>query len=291
VQEQSIEYVLPESRAATTREEALFANAPGDAKSLDKGAAFERADVPDDAYADGRIAAVAIERLRGFKKTGERFFLAAGFLKPHLPFSAPARYWDLHDPATLPLADTRVPPQDAPQFAPQFGNELRNYAGIPERGDLPESLERSLVHGYYAAASFMDAQVGRLLDELDALRLADDTIIVLWGDHGWHLGDHGMWCKHTNYEQATRAPLIVVAPGRRVNRFDAPGGPAVGVGVIEVVAGQGDHRVGLESQPGAGVLVGGQDQLEIAVAVELHAEDGADLGPGVVVDLVPPERR
>jgi iduronate 2-sulfatase len=215
VQEQSIEYVLPESRAATTREEALFANAPGDAKSLDKGAAFERADVPDDGYADGRIAAAAIERLRGFKKTGERFFLAAGFLKPHLPFCAPARYWDLHDPATLPLADTRVPPQAAPPFAPQFGNELRNYAGIPERGDLPESLERSLVHGYYAAASFMDAQVGRLLEELDALGLADDTIIVLWGDHGWHLGDHGMWCKHTNYEQATRAPLIVVAPGQR----------------------------------------------------------------------------
>jgi iduronate 2-sulfatase len=215
VQEQSIEYVLPESRAATTREEALFANAPGDANSLEKGAAFERADVPDEAYADGRVAATAIERLRGFKKTGERFFLAAGFLKPHLPFCAPARYWDLHDPATLPLADTRVPPQAAPPFAPQFGNELRNYAGIPERGDLPESLERSLVHGYYAAASFMDAQVGRLLEELDALGLADDTIIVLWGDHGWHLGDHGMWCKHTNYEQATRAPLIVVAPGRR----------------------------------------------------------------------------
>ena len=215
VQEQSIEYVLPESRAATTREEALFANAPGDANSLEKGAAFERADVPDEAYADGRITAAAIERLRGFKKTGERFFLAAGFLKPHLPFCAPARYWDLHDPATLPLADTRVPPQAAPPFAPQFGNELRNYAGIPERGDLPESLERSLVHGYYAAASFMDAQVGRLLEELDALGLADDTIIVLWGDHGWHLGDHGMWCKHTNYEQATRAPLIVVAPGQR----------------------------------------------------------------------------
>jgi len=221
VQEQSIEYVLPESRAATTREEALFANAPGDAKSLDKGAAFERADVPDEAYADGRIAAQAIARLREFERTGSSFFLAVGFLKPHLPFCAPARYWDLHDPTTLPLATTRVPPHGAPRFAPQFGNELRNYTGIPERGDLPEPLQRTLVHGYYAAASFMDAQVGKLLDEIDALGLADDTIVVLWGDHGWHLGDHGMWCKHTNYEQATRAPLIVVVPGRHAGQRSA----------------------------------------------------------------------
>ena len=215
VQERSIEYVTAPAGAKVTREEALFANAPGDPRSLEKGAAFERADVPDETYADGRIAAVAIERLRGFRRSGERFFLAVGFLKPHLPFCAPARYWDLHDPATLPLAATRVPPEGAPPFAPQLGGELRNYRDIPARGPLPESLQRELVHGYYAAVSFMDAQVGRLLDELDSLGLADDTVVILWGDHGWHLGDHGMWCKHTNYEQATRAPLIVVAPGCR----------------------------------------------------------------------------
>ncbi len=144
-----------------------------------------------------------------------------GFLKPHLPFCAPARYWDLHDPAALPLAATRVPPEGAPPFAPQLGGELRNYRDIPARGPLPESLQRELVHGYYAAVSFMDAQVGRLLDELDTLGLADDTVVILWGDHGWHLGDHGMWCKHTNYEQATRAPLIVAAPGRRGGRRTA----------------------------------------------------------------------
>jgi iduronate 2-sulfatase len=221
VQERSIEYALAATGAKATREEARFANAPGDPRSLEKGAALERADVPDEAYADGRIATLAIERLRGFRRTGERFFLAVGFLKPHLPFCAPARYWDLHDPATLPLAATRVPPGGAPPFAPQFGGELRNYEGIPERGALPEAMQRELVHGYYAAASFMDAQLGRLLDELDALGLAEDTIVILWGDHGWHLGDHGMWCKHTNYEQATRAPLIVAAPGRRGGRRTA----------------------------------------------------------------------
>jgi iduronate 2-sulfatase len=221
VQERSIEYATAAAGAAVTREEALFANAPGDPRSLEKGTAFERADVADEAYADGRIAAQAIARLREFERTGSSFFLAVGFLKPHLPFCAPARYWDLHDPTTLPLATTRVPPHGAPRFAPQFGNELRNYTGIPERGDLPEPLQRTLVHGYYAAASFMDAQVGKLLDEIDALGLADDTIVVLWGDHGWHLGDHGMWCKHTNYEQATRAPLIVVVPGRHAGQRSA----------------------------------------------------------------------
>jgi iduronate 2-sulfatase len=91
--------------------------------------------------------------------------------------------------------------------------ELNQYEPIPERGAVPEELQRKLIQGYYASASFADAQVGKVIDELDRLGLADNTIIVLWGDHGWHLGDHGMWTKHTNYEQATRIPLLVVAPG------------------------------------------------------------------------------
>jgi len=217
VQEQSIEYVLPEN-AGPTREGALFASAPGDVRRLARGAAWERADVADDAYADGRIAAAAIERLRGFKERGTPFFLAVGFLRPHLPFSSPARYWSLHDPAALPLAAPATPPRDAPPFALQSSGELRNYQGIPEQGPLPEALQRTLVHAYHAATSYVDAQIGRVVAALDDLGLADDTVIVLWGDHGWHLGDHGMWCKHTNYEQATRAPLIVVAPGHRAGQ-------------------------------------------------------------------------
>jgi iduronate 2-sulfatase len=214
-QAKSIEYVLPENRAARTREEALFSNEKGDVRKLARGAAFESAAVPDDAYADGRIATEAIKRLNGFKESGQPFFLAVGFVKPHLPFCAPKKYWDLHNPAMLPMPERRRPPEGAPAFAPQFGGELRNYAGIPSSGPISDDLARTLIHGYYAATSFMDAQLGRVLDELDRLGFAENTIIVLWGDHGWHLGDHGIWCKHTNYEQATRAPLIIAAPGKK----------------------------------------------------------------------------
>jgi iduronate 2-sulfatase len=92
---------------------------------------------------------------------------------------------------------------------------LRNYRDLPKQGRLSDDLQRTLIHGYYAAASYMDAQAGRVLDELQRLGLRDNTIVVLWGDHGWHLGDHGMWCKHTNYEQAARIPLIVSMPGAK----------------------------------------------------------------------------
>jgi len=211
-----IAYALPASRAAQglTREEALFSNVPFDkARQLPRGAAYEAADVADDAYPDGRLAEEAIGRLRRAKATPDRpFFLALGFVKPHLPFCAPKRYWDLYDPASLPLPERRTPPDGAPSYAPQFGGELRQYREIPEKGTLPDPLQRVLIHGYYAAMSYMDAQIGRVLDELDRLGLTGETIVVLWGDHGYHLGDHGMWNKHTNYEQATRIPLIIATP-------------------------------------------------------------------------------
>ena len=213
-QANSIAYVLPESKpkSGITREEALFSNQP--AGKLPRGAAFEAADVTDDAYPDGKIAAEAIRRLQTSQKDPDSpFFLAVGFLKPHLPFCAPKKYWDLYDRDQLPLAKRRTPPEDAPSYAPQFGGELRQYAGIPEQGNLPEELQRTLIHGYHAAVSYMDAQLGRVLDELDRLKLSDNTVVILWGDHGWHLGDHAMWCKHTNYEQAARIPFIISAPG------------------------------------------------------------------------------
>lgn len=215
-QQKSIAYLLPESRAlqGLTREEALFANQP--ANRLPRGAAYEAADVADNAYPDGKIADEAILRLRAARDraaAGEPFFLAVGFLKPHLPFCAPKRYWDLYDRASFPLAAVTNPPVDAPAYAPQFGGELRQYSDIPEQGALDAELQRTLIHGYHAAVSYMDAQLGRVLDELDRLDLAGNTLVVLWGDHGWHLGDHGMWCKHTNYEEANRIPLLVVAPG------------------------------------------------------------------------------
>lgn len=217
VHEKVVDYVLPENKGQgkITREEAYFSNTHLDQiRSLPRGAAYESADVPDTAYADGRIADEAIRRLRAAKeKPAEPFFLAVGFVKPHLPFCAPKKYWDLYDRGQFKLPERRTPPEGAPAYAPQFGFELRQYAGIPEKGDLPEDLQRTLIHGYHAAVSYMDAQLGRLLDELDKLELAENTIVVLWGDHGWHLGDHGMWCKHSNYEEANRIPLLIAAPG------------------------------------------------------------------------------
>ena len=199
--------VGPEGQALVKK---LKKGDPDDAKI--RGLPFEAPDVADTDLADGSVADQAIEALRANKD--KPFFLAVGFLKPHLPFVAPKKYWDLWKPAEFQLADP-APIDGAPKWAPQFGGELRQYHEVPRNGALPEELQRSLIHGYYAATAYMDAQLGRVLAELDALGLREKTVVVLWGDHGWHLGDHGMWCKHTNYEQAARAPLIVTAPGRR----------------------------------------------------------------------------
>ena len=215
--EKVVEYLRAENSAGgrLTREEAFFSNQKLDQiRSLPRGAAWEIADVADTAYSDGRIADEAIRRLRAAKeRVGQPFFLALGFVKPHLPFTVPKRYWDLHDRAAFPLAEHRAPPAGAPPYAGKTLGELNQYEPVPQNGPLDADLQRTLIHGYYAAASYMDAQLGRVLDELDRLDLAESTLVVLWGDHGWHFGDHGAWTKHTNYEQANRIPLIVVAPG------------------------------------------------------------------------------
>ena len=212
-----VEYLKPESTSngQLTREDAYFSNQRlGEINRLPRGAAWENPDVPDNAYSDGRIADEGIRRLRAFKeKPDQPLFLALGFVKPHLPFTAPKKYWDLFDRAAFPIATRTTPPDDAPAYAGKTLGELSNYDPVPQQPPLDAELQRTLIHGYYASASFMDAQIGRVLDELDRLQLANKTIIVLWGDHGWHLGDHGMWTKHTNYEQANRIPFFVIAPG------------------------------------------------------------------------------
>lgn len=177
-----------------------------------KAAAFESADAPDELYNDSLIADAAIKTLTEKSKSDQPWLLAVGFLKPHLPFVAPKKYWDLYDRNQIALASFQQSPADAPKYAPQNSGELRAYANIPSQGPIPESLQRELIHGYLASVSFTDHQIGRVLSVLDQLKLTDNTIVVLWGDHGWHLGDHGMWCKHSNYEQATRIPVIVSAP-------------------------------------------------------------------------------
>lgn len=190
---------------------------PGDpAGPKVKGGAVQCLDVPDEAYLDGRIAAAAVSKLGVLARKGEPFFLAVGFWKPHLPFNAPKRYWDLYDRAAIsgPVPDRM--PEGAPAIAGHPWNELRGYAGVPKQGPLPPGQIAELRHGYFACISFLDAQVGRVLAELERLDLAKNTIVVFWSDHGFHLGEHDLWAKTTNYELDTRVPLLVAAPG--VNR-------------------------------------------------------------------------
>lgn len=184
--------------------------------------AFEKADVEDDAYYNGQIANRAIADLKRLKEMDQPFFLAVGLKKPHLPFNAPARYWEMYDEGKIKLTATPEFPKDAPPQAQHDWGELRNYGHdgqMPKKGTkdlMPDDMARKLIHGYYAATSYSDALVGKLLTELEELELADDTIVVLWGDHGWSLGEHTQWAKHSSFNVTNQVPLIVKAPGMPV---------------------------------------------------------------------------
>lgn len=180
-----------------------------------RGPPFESADVDDDAYPNGQVATKSIADLARLADSGAPFFLAVGFWKPHLPFNAPRRYWDLYDRDRLPGPRTPDRPTDAPDTALHLSLELRTqYLGLPPIGEpIPDELARDLTHGYLAALSYTDALIGRVLAALDDLGLADDTIVVLMGDHGFLLGDHGLWTKHANFDLALRTPLVIRAPG------------------------------------------------------------------------------
>ena len=189
------------------------------------GPPVECEDLPDNAYRDGAMALTAAAKLREFARGRQPFFLAVGFVKPHLAFIAPKKYWDLYDRAALPLAPFQELPTSSPHDLAFYSNsgELRERAGVPKTGPIKESMQRELIHGYAACVSYIDAQVGLLMKTLDEMGIADNTIICLWGDHGWHLGEHGHWGKVTNYEDATRAPLIIATPGQKSgNRVTAP---------------------------------------------------------------------
>jgi len=176
----------------------------------------EMIDVPDEAYADGQITINAIRMMDQLAKQDKPFFLAVGYKKPHLPFTAPKKYWDLYNRDEIELSKWQKKPVDGPDLAMHTWGELKSYSDIGEYigadGLLSEQKQAELIHGYLACVSFIDVQIGELLDELKRLDLDKNTTIVLWGDHGWHLGDHGLWCKHSNFEQATRSPLIFSDP-------------------------------------------------------------------------------
>jgi len=178
----------------------------------------ESADVPDDAYVDGRIANSAIEKLDELSKTNDPFMLIVGFKKPHLPFVAPKKYWDLYKRKNFDLAEWQKRAKGSTPLAYHGLGELGSYTDIPETvdasGRISNDKQSELIHGYYASVSYIDAQIGKVMAKLKETGQLENTIIVFWGDHGFHLGDHNLWCKHTNFEQATRTPLIIVDPSK-----------------------------------------------------------------------------
>ncbi|TJZ62195.1 sulfatase [Sphingobacterium olei] len=215
--EKIIEYVtMDKTQSELTIEAALFENHSWEyALKQIKGIPWESPDVPDEAYGDGRVANKAVQVLDSLQNQKQPFFLAVGFARPHLPFSVPKKYWDLYDRAQIPLPKTEEHPSGAPDFAIKRFGEIEQYQNIPayeENKRYPDSLKRQLIHGYYAGVSYVDTQIGKVLSELRRTGLDKNTIVVLWGDHGYLLGDMGMWTKHVNYELANRVPLVISYP-------------------------------------------------------------------------------
>lgn len=203
-------------------------SALGDSSGEGKGAAWEAADVPDEGYPDGKLARLAVEKLTVLQSGGKPFFFAVGFFKPHLPFNAPKPYWDLYDPATFDLKNDSQRVIGISEHAHHSHRELGGYRDMPKDEHLDAATTRTLRHGYHACVSYTDAQIGKLLAALDQLGLAQNTIVVLWGDHGWSLGEKDRWCKGTNFERDTRVPLLIRTPG-----LLAPG--AAASGLVELV--------------------------------------------------------
>ena len=191
-------YVLPKNREGTGL----------------KRDALEASDAPDNAYIDGIVCDVAVNATGELKARCAPFFLGVGFRKPHLPFCAPKKYWDLYKREAIPPPATDSHPQGAPELAVRSWGELEGYRDIPDDGRIPPEKVAELRHGYYACVSYIDAQIGRLLDELERQGLSGNTVIALWGDHGFHLGEQGLWTKANNYEWATRSPLILSVLGQ-----------------------------------------------------------------------------
>ena len=188
-----------------------------------KNLTYEYPDVDDYAYNDGKITKNAIQKLKVLKEDDQPFFMAVGYVSPHLPFIQPKKYWDMYDHDSIQLADNSYQPENSPFIAIEAQHnsaELRkNYLDIPAQGKLDDDLARNLIHGYYASVSYMDALIGELIKELDDLGLRDNTTIILWSDHGYFLGEHGFWCKHSTFHEAVKIPFIMSSPGYAKNQI------------------------------------------------------------------------
>ena len=209
-------YALPENQETLRRNkvelEAKYGVERVKGKGIIQGPAYEAADVPDQAYRDGYNTEVAIATLQELVAADKPFFLGLGFYKPHLDFIAPQKYWDYYNEADIPLATFIDPPINGAEMGLHASFEMRVRHGIPKTGGFDEELSRKLMHAYLACVSYIDAQIGRMIAALDEAGVRNNTIIMLWGDHGWHLGDMGIWGKATNYEISTRVPLVVWTP-------------------------------------------------------------------------------
>jgi len=213
-------YAGEEARA---QQSAAEAEAPAAQRDLVRAVIEEHADVDEGEFPDALIADEAIRRIAEHASGGERadepLFLAVGFLKPHLPFVSPKRYWDLHQGTHRVVQGSA--PAGAPAVALHDSQELRAYLDVPDEGPLPPELASRLVRGYRACASFIDAQVGRVMQALEENGMAEDTVVVLWGDHGWHFSELGIWAKQTNFEQALRVPLVIRGGGVQAGEVDS----------------------------------------------------------------------
>lgn len=178
---------------------------------------YEKGDVDDEGYPDGLTAKLAIKKMNQLADRDEPFFLAVGFFKPHLPFTSPKKYWDLYKEEDIPLAPNPYIPENVNKASLHNSGEFNGYRLGDEKasleGPVSDEYARKLKHAYYACVSYTDAQIGKLMDELDRLGIADNTIVVVWGDHGWHLGEQLVWGKHTIFENALKSTLIMKVPG------------------------------------------------------------------------------
>lgn len=216
-------YLSEEAQKIVVEYEKTF-SANGEEGAGGRGPAYEWADVPDNAYSDGKMAEMAVEKMVDFKNNEKPFFMAVGFHKPHLPFCAPKKYWDLYKTDDIEKAQNPYKPENVSEYFNYNFGELRNYYGIPGGGKpLGDSLSAILKHGYYACVSYLDAQVGRLIEGLKENGLYENTIVIIWGDHGWKLGEHGMWCKHTQFQVDNHVPLIIRVPEAKTKGVQSNG--------------------------------------------------------------------
>ncbi len=185
---------------------------------------YEEGEVDDLGYPDGRTTELALKEIDDMRGSAQPVFLGVGFFKPHLPFNAPKKYWDLYDRENIPISKNSGLPQNVSLASLHQSNELNRYALGEEKASLDQRISdeyaRKLIHAYYASISYIDTQVGKIIDKLKDEGLYERSLIIVWGDHGWHLGDQRVWGKHTLFERALKSALIIKPPNNELGSME-----------------------------------------------------------------------